>query len=92
MPRSTGRDSPPSSVFQPRPGRGGIAHARANPERHWSRRALARLGMRGVPAGLGQDGRDAIGAALLAREHERGTTERFGDILVPLGRWQRVKE
>ncbi len=49
----------------------------------WSTRALARLGLRGVPGGLGQDGRDAIAAAVTAREHGRGATEGFGDIVVP---------
>ena len=49
----------------------------------WSTRALAGLRLRGVPPGLGQDGRDAIAAAVTAREHGRGATEGFGDIVVP---------
>lgn len=53
------------------------------PRAAWSRRALARMPLGGVPAVLGQDSRDAIGAALTAREHDRGNTECFGDIVVP---------
>ena len=56
---------------------------RATGRTEWSGRALARLGLFAVPSGLGQDGRDAIGAAATARDHERGRTEAFGDIVVP---------
>jgi predicted nuclease with RNAse H fold len=56
---------------------------RATRRTEWSARALARLGLRAVPAALDQDGRDAIGAAATAREHDRGRTEAFGDIVVP---------
>jgi hypothetical protein len=55
----------------------------SEPRATWSRRALAGLRLRGVPSGLGQDGRDALGAAVTARDHERGWTESFGDITVP---------
>jgi predicted nuclease with RNAse H fold len=47
----------------------------------WSRVALTRLGFDEVRHG--QDGRDAVGAALTAREHVHGTTDRFGEIVVP---------
>ena len=50
----------------------------------WSRAALARLGIADVPPRLGQDGRDAIAAALTARAYERGETESFDEIVVPL--------
>lgn len=49
----------------------------------WSGRALAALDLEGVPPRLGQDARDAIAAALTAREHARGTAEAIGEIVVP---------
>lgn len=49
----------------------------------WSRRALAGLGLDGVPPRLGQDGRDAIAAALTARCCDLDLSERFGEIVVP---------
>jgi predicted nuclease with RNAse H fold len=49
----------------------------------WTRRALAARDLRGVPSRTNQDLRDAIGAALTARDYERGRFERFGDIIVP---------
>jgi predicted nuclease with RNAse H fold len=52
----------------------------------WSARALRRLRVRGAPRVMGQDERDAIGAALTAWAHDAGETEPFGDIVVPLGR------
>ena len=54
------------------------------PRAQWSRRALGRFKVRGVPETLNQDCRDAIGAAMTARAHELGRTEVFGDIVVPL--------
>jgi predicted nuclease with RNAse H fold len=56
---------------------------RARPRSAWTRRALAARGLRDVPARTNQDMRDAIGAALTARDYERGRFERFGDIVVP---------
>jgi predicted nuclease with RNAse H fold len=50
----------------------------------WTRRALDSADLEGLPSRLNQDQRDAIGAALTARAHTRGLTERFGDIVVPL--------
>jgi predicted nuclease with RNAse H fold len=49
----------------------------------WTREALAQAKLGGIPSPLGQDGRDAIAAALTARAHERGLTESFGPIVVP---------
>jgi len=49
----------------------------------WSAAALAALGLAGVPGRLGQDDRDAIGAALTARCRDRGRWEAFGPIVVP---------
>lgn len=49
----------------------------------WSREALRALGLACVPPRLGQDGRDALGAAATARAHDLGATECFGEIVVP---------
>ena len=49
----------------------------------WTQAALRTFGLAGVPPRLGQDGRDAIGAALTAMAYERGDTESFGEIVVP---------
>ena len=50
----------------------------------WSGDALADLGLEGVPARLGQDGRDSIGAAVTARMHDEGGCELIGgEIAVP---------
>jgi predicted nuclease with RNAse H fold len=51
----------------------------------WSTAALESLGVAGVAA-LGQDGRDAVLAAMTARAHAAGATEAFGDIVVPCPR------
>jgi predicted nuclease with RNAse H fold len=50
----------------------------------WSRQALAALGLEGVPARTNQDQRDAIAAALTARQHTQGTAETIGGIVVPV--------
>jgi len=55
----------------------------------WSRGALAHLGLQGVPSRTNQDQRDAIAAAVTARQHAHGLTERFGEIVVPAGPWAR---
>jgi predicted nuclease with RNAse H fold len=52
----------------------------------WSREALAGLGLDGVSERTNQDQRDAIAAAVTAREHSAGATEPFGEIVVPNGR------
>jgi predicted nuclease with RNAse H fold len=49
----------------------------------WTRQALAAHDLRGVPSRTNQDMRDAIAAALTARDYQRGLFERFGDIIVP---------
>jgi predicted nuclease with RNAse H fold len=53
----------------------------------WSREGLARLPLSNVPARTNQDQRDAIAAALTARQHTQGMTETIGEIVVPAGRW-----
>jgi predicted nuclease with RNAse H fold len=53
----------------------------------WSIAGLAALGLEGVPGRTNQDQRDAIAAAVTARQHSLGLTERFGDIVVPAGPW-----
>jgi predicted nuclease with RNAse H fold len=50
----------------------------------WTDTSLRRLGLAGVPRQLAQDSRDAIAAALTARAFERGETESFGEIVVPV--------
>jgi predicted nuclease with RNAse H fold len=53
----------------------------------WSREGLARMGLENLPARTNQDQRDAIAAALTARQHARGETEAIGEIVVPTDRW-----
>jgi predicted nuclease with RNAse H fold len=51
----------------------------------WTREEFDRFALGGLPARrLNQDDRDAIAAALTAQQYERGETEEFGEILVPL--------
>lgn len=52
----------------------------------WSRQGLATLGLDGIPRRTNQDQRDAIAAAVTARQHTRGATETLGEIVVPAGR------
>ena len=49
----------------------------------WSAAALLLLGLSGVPRRIGQDFRDAIGAAVTARLHDEDRTDSFGPIVVP---------
>jgi predicted nuclease with RNAse H fold len=49
----------------------------------WTTSGLANLGLRDLPARTNQDVRDAIAAAVTARQHSRGETEAFGPIVVP---------
>jgi len=49
----------------------------------WSARVLASMAVTGLPAHVTQDERDAIGAALTARDCAAGRTRRFGEIVVP---------
>jgi predicted nuclease with RNAse H fold len=53
----------------------------------WTRQGLAALGLAGVPARTNQDQRDALAAAVTARQHSLGRTETMGDIVVPAARW-----
>lgn len=50
----------------------------------WTREALAALNLQAVPPRTNQDMRDAIAAALTARDHDQGRSQAFGDIVVPL--------
>lgn len=51
----------------------------------WTREALVTLGLTGVPRRTNQDKRDAIAAAVTARDYEQGNSEAFGAIVVPCG-------
>ena len=51
----------------------------------WTRQGLATLGVVGMPERTNQDQRDALAAAVTARQHTLGTTETIGDIVVPAG-------
>lgn len=53
------------------------------PKAKWSRLALRRAGVAGLPARCSQDARDAVGAALVAAEYHRGRARDFGGIAVP---------
>ena len=50
----------------------------------WTREALAALELEGVPSRTNQDKRDAIAAALTARDYHQGHFDAFGDIIVPI--------
>ncbi|MFZ0089094.1 MAG: hypothetical protein WAL63_06295 [Solirubrobacteraceae bacterium] len=49
----------------------------------WTRHGLGTLGLAGVPDQTNQDQRDAISAAVTARQFSRGLTETIGEIVVP---------
>jgi predicted nuclease with RNAse H fold len=49
----------------------------------WSGQGLAALELEGVPARTNQDQRDAIAAAVTARQHTQSLTETMGEIVVP---------
>jgi predicted nuclease with RNAse H fold len=51
----------------------------------WTRGGLADLGLAGLPSRTSQDLRDAIAAAVTARQYSRGQTEDYGEIVVPAG-------
>jgi predicted nuclease with RNAse H fold len=55
------------------------------PRSAWTREALGESELDDVPARTNQDQRDAIAAALTARDYGRGRFERFGEIVVPAG-------
>jgi len=50
----------------------------------WTREGLAAMGLDGVPARTNQDQRDAIAAAMTARQHTLAETETIGEVVVPL--------
>jgi predicted nuclease with RNAse H fold len=54
----------------------------------WSRQGPTALHLDGVPTRTNQDQRDAIAAAMTARQHALRATEMIGDIVVPAGRWR----
>lgn len=50
----------------------------------WSQDGFDSLGLEGAPVRrLSQDDRDAVAAALVARQHEEGLTQAYGKIIVP---------
>jgi predicted nuclease with RNAse H fold len=49
----------------------------------WTKNALPNLGLKDLPARTNQDTRDAIAAALTARQHSLGEAQAFGPIVVP---------
>jgi predicted nuclease with RNAse H fold len=55
----------------------------------WTREALAALELQDLPRRTNQDMRDAVAAAVTARDYEQGRCERFGEIVVPAGPPQR---
>lgn len=55
----------------------------AQPRSAWTRGGLTKLGLSMIPKRTNQDQRDAIAAAVTARQHSQGTTQAFGDIVVP---------
>jgi predicted nuclease with RNAse H fold/alkylated DNA nucleotide flippase Atl1 len=52
----------------------------------WTEHGVVRLGLDGIPPRTNQDQRDAIAAAITAREHSEGNTEALGEIVVPTAR------
>ena len=50
----------------------------------WTREGLSALGLDNAPTRSSQDERDAIAAAVTARDYTRGRVEAFGEIIVPV--------
>jgi predicted nuclease with RNAse H fold len=50
----------------------------------WTQSALPALAVEGIPERTNQDLRDAIAAAVTARQHTHGLTETVGEIVVPI--------
>jgi predicted nuclease with RNAse H fold len=50
----------------------------------WTKGGVYGLGLEDIPARTNQDQRDAIAAAVTSRQHAHGTTESFGEIVVPV--------
>jgi hypothetical protein len=59
---------------------------RAGSRAAWTGAGMKALGLTGLPARTNQDQRDAIAAAVTAREYSHGLTQRFGEIVVPAPR------
>jgi predicted nuclease with RNAse H fold len=59
---------------------------RAGSRAAWTSAGMKALGLTGLPARTNQDQRDAIAAALTARQHSERATESFGEIVVPVAR------
>jgi hypothetical protein len=59
---------------------------RAGSRAAWTSAGMKALGLTGLPARSNQDQRDAIAAAVTARECSHGLTQRFGEIVVPTAR------
>jgi predicted nuclease with RNAse H fold len=51
----------------------------------WTQQGVACLGLGGIPTRTNQDQRDAIAAAVTARQHGQGLAEAIGEIVVPVG-------
>lgn len=51
----------------------------------WTRSALSSLALADIPTRTNQDQRDAIAAAVTARQYTDGRTETIGEIVVPTG-------
>jgi len=51
----------------------------------WTKQGVARLGLEGIPIRTNQDQRDAIAAAVTARQYTEGMAEAIGEIVVPIG-------
>jgi predicted nuclease with RNAse H fold len=52
----------------------------------WTRQGLASLGLARMPKRTNQDQRDALAAAVTARQHTLAMTETIGDMVVPAAR------
>lgn len=50
----------------------------------WTRSGLTTLGLSAIPKRTNQDQRDAMAAAITARQYSNSLTESFGEIVVPI--------
>lgn len=57
----------------------------------WTRTGLRKLALSSLPQRTNQDQRDAIAAAVTARQYHDGTAQRIGEIVVPGGPCQPVE-
>jgi predicted nuclease with RNAse H fold len=60
-----------------------LGRRQARTRADWTEQGVARLGLAGIPKRTNQDQRDAIAAAVTARQHSEGATEAMGEIVVP---------